>query len=143
VSEHEATGDPDLEAVVAMMPFAAALGVVVDAAGAGEVRGRLAWAPERCTTAGTMHGGALMGLADTLGGLCAFLNLPAGAGTATISSSTVFTRAVRDGEVRAVTRPLHVGRTVMSVQSDLSYGAGRRVAQVTQVQAVLGGNGGR
>ena len=91
----------------------------------------------------SMHGGALMGLADTLGGLCAYLNLPAGAGTATISSSTVFTRALRGGEVRAVTRPLHVGRTVITVQTDLSDEAGRRVAQVTQVQAVLGGDGGR
>ena len=45
--------------------------------------------------------------------------------------------------VRAVTRPLHVGRTVITVQTDLSDGAGRRVAQVTQVQAVLGGDGGR
>ena len=143
VSENEATAAPDLEAAVAQMPFAAALGMVLDAAGAGEVRGRLAWAPERCTTAGTMHGGALMALADSLGGLCAFLNLPAGAGTATISSSTVFTRAVREGEVIAVTRPLHVGRSTIVVQTDVADQAGRRVAQVTQVQAVLGGAGGR
>ena len=143
VSENEGPAAPDLGVAVAQMPFAAALGVVLESAGADEVRGRLAWAPERCTTARTMHGGALMGLADTLGGLCAYLNLPAGAGTATISSSTVFTSALRDGEVRAVTRPLHVGRTVITVQTDLSDGAGRRVAQVTQVQAVLGGDGGR
>ncbi len=102
VSENEGTASPDPAAAVAQMPFAAALGVVLDAAAADEVRGRLAWAPQRCTTAGIMHGGALMGLADTLGGLCAFLNLPPGAGTATISSSTVFTRAVREGEVSAV-----------------------------------------
>jgi len=143
VSENEGTAGPDLEAVVAQVPFAAALGVVLDAAGADEVRGRLAWVPERCTTAGTMHGGALMGLADTLGGLCAFLNLPTGALTATISSSTVFTRAVRDGEVIAVTRPLHVGRSTIVVQTDLADQAGQRVAQVTQVQAVLGGDSGR
>ena len=143
MSENEGTAGPDLEAVVAQVPFAAALGVVLDAAGADEVRGRLAWVPERCTTAGTMHGGALMGLADTLGGLCAFLNLPAGALTATISSSTVFTRAVRDGEVIAVTRPLHVGRSTIVVQTDLADQAGQRVAQVTQVQAVLGGDSGR
>ena len=124
---------------IAQMPFAAALGVVLDAAEADEVRGHLAWAPDRCTTAGIMHGGAVMGLADSLGGLCAFLNLPAGAGTATISSSTVFTRAVRDGEVRAVARPLHVGRSTIVVQTDLADAGGRRVAQVTQVQAVLGG----
>jgi 1,4-dihydroxy-2-naphthoyl-CoA hydrolase len=58
VSENEGTAGPDLEAAVAQMPFAAALGVVLDAARPDEVRGRLAWAPERCTTAGTMHGGA-------------------------------------------------------------------------------------
>jgi 1,4-dihydroxy-2-naphthoyl-CoA hydrolase len=143
VSEDEGMAGHDLAAAVIQMPFAAALGVVLDAAAADEVRGRLAWAPERCTTAGTMHGGALMGLADTLGGLCTFLNLPPGAGTATISSSAVFTRAVREGEVSAVTRPLHVGRTTIVVQTDLSDRAGRRVAQVTQVQAVLGGERGR
>jgi uncharacterized protein (TIGR00369 family) len=143
VSENEGPAGPDLAAAVAEMPFAAALGVELDTAAADEVRGHLAWAPERCTTAGIMHGGALMGLADTLGGLCAFLNLPAGAGTATISSSTVFTRAVREGEVSAVSRPLHVGRTTITVQTDLADRAGRRVAQVTQVQAVLGGQHGR
>ena len=143
MSENEGRAGPDVAALMAQMPFTAALGVVLDAAGAGEVRGRLAWAPERCTTAGIMHGGALMGLADTLGGLCAFLNLPPGAGTATISSSTVFTRAVREGEVSAISRPLHIGRTTIAVQTDLADVAGRRVAQVTQVQAVLGGDRGR
>ena len=128
--------------MLATMPFAVTCGIVLDAASAEEVRGHLPWAPERCTTAGMMHGGAVMGLADSLGGLCAFLNLPAGAGTATISSSTVFTRAVRDGEVRAVARPLHVGRSTIVVQTDLADAGGRRVAQVTQVQAVLGGGSG-
>ena len=143
VSENEGPATADVAAAVTQMPFAAALGVVLDAAAADEVRGRLAWAQERCTTAGIMHGGALMGLADTLGGLCAFLNLPPGAGTATISSSTVFTRAVREGEVSAISRPLHIGRTTIAVQTDLADVAGRRVAQVTQVQAVLGGDRGR
>ena len=143
MSENEGTAGPDPAAAVAQMPFAAALGVVLDAAAADEVRGRLAWAPERCTAAGALHGGAMMGLADSLGGLCAFLNLPAGAGTATISSSTVFTRAVRGGEVTAISRPLHVGRSTIVVQTELADEAGRRVAQVTQVQAVLGGSDGR
>lgn len=142
MSENAGTAVPDPAALVAMMPFAAGLGLVVDAAGEQEVRGHLAWRPDLCTTAGLLHGGALMALADSLGGLCAFLNLPPGAGTATISSSTVFTRGVRDGEVRGVSRPLHVGRTTIVVQTGLSDGAGRQVAQVTQVQAVLGGAGG-
>jgi uncharacterized protein (TIGR00369 family) len=119
------------------MPFAASLGIELDAAAADEVRGRMAWAPERCTAGGVMHGGALMALADSLGGLCAFLNLPDGATTATISSTTSFMRAVRDGEVTGVARPLHAGRSVIVVQTDLLDSNGRRVAQVTQAQAVL------
>jgi uncharacterized protein (TIGR00369 family) len=132
----EARGEP--AELLAMMPFAAGLGIVLDAAAAGEVRGRMAWAPEKCTSGGILHGGVLMALADTLGGICAFLNLPPGALTATTSSATVFIRAVRSGEVTAVTRPLHVGRSVIVVQTDLTDDAGRRVAQVTQTQAVLG-----
>jgi uncharacterized protein (TIGR00369 family) len=131
----------ELDGLVAMMPFAAGLGIVLDAAAPGEVRGRMAWAPERCTSGGILHGGVLMALADSLGGICAFLNLPPGALTATTSSATVFTRSVRSGEVTAVTRPLHVDRTVIVVQTDLSDDAGRRVAQVTQTQAVLAGRG--
>jgi putative phosphoribosyl transferase len=137
----DGTAGAGLQELVDMMPFAAGLGVVLDAAQPDEVRGRLAWAPERCTTGGLLHGGALMALADSLGGICAYLNLPPGARTATTSSATVFTRAVRDGEVIAVARPLHVGRTVIVVQTDLSDQAGRRVAQVTQTQAVLTGTG--
>jgi 1,4-dihydroxy-2-naphthoyl-CoA hydrolase len=123
--------------LLAMMPFATALGIELDAATAAEVRGRMAWAPERCTAGGLLHGGALMALADSLGAICAFLNLPSGATTATISSATSFMRAVRDGEVTGVTRPLHAGRSVIIVQTDLIDGAERRVAQVTAAQAVL------
>jgi 1,4-dihydroxy-2-naphthoyl-CoA hydrolase len=123
--------------LIALMPFAAGLGIELDAATPDEVRGRLAWAPERCTAGGVMHGGALMALADSLGGICAFLNLPAGAQTTTVTSSTTFVRAVREGEVTAVARPLHLGRTVVAVQTDLRDGEDRLVAQVTQTQAVL------
>jgi len=137
----EGAAEDNLASLVAMMPFAAGLGVVLDAAKPDEVRARLAWAPELCTTGGLLHGGALMSLADSLGGVCAFLNLPPGARTATTSSATVFTRAVRAGEVTAIARPLHVGRTVIVVQTDLFDEAGRRVAQVTQTQAVLAGGG--
>jgi 1,4-dihydroxy-2-naphthoyl-CoA hydrolase len=130
-------GTPDPQRLVALMPFAEALGIELDAAGPDEVCGRLAWAPERCTAGGVMHGGALMSLADTLGGICAFLNLPEGAQTSTISSSTSFMRAVREGQVHGVTRPLHTGRTVVVVQTELRDDEGLLVAQVTQSQAVL------
>jgi uncharacterized protein (TIGR00369 family) len=127
--------------VAAVAPFAGLLGLEVSAAEAEEVRGSLAWAAERCTAGGILHGGALMGFADTLGGVCAFLNLPEGATTATVESKTNFFRAVRGGTVTGVARPLHVGRTFIVVQTDLSDDEGRRVAQVTQTQAVLTGGG--
>ncbi len=120
------------------MPFAGAVGVEFVTAEAGEVVGRLNWAPERTTAGGVLHGGALMTLADSVGGACAFLNLPAGAGTSTISSSTVFLGAVREGTVVATSRPLHVGRSTIAVQTELRDGDGRLVAVVTQTQAVLG-----
>ena len=128
-----------LEEFLAMMPFAAALGIELDAASADEVVGRMAWREDLCTSEGVLQGGALMAFADTLGAVCAFLNLPSGAGTATISSSTNMLRAVRDGEVTATARPLHVGRSVIVVQTELLDATAKRVAQVTQAQAVLAG----
>jgi 1,4-dihydroxy-2-naphthoyl-CoA hydrolase len=130
------------DGLVASMPFARQLGIRVTAADPGEVCGELGWAPERCTTGGAMHGGALMGFADSLGAICAFLNLPPGATTTTIESKTNFFRGLTSGEVKGVSRPLHVGRRFIVVQTDLADGQGRRVAQVTQTQAVLAASGG-
>ena len=129
--------DVDPAQLVATMPFAVAVGIEIDAASKDEVRGRLPWSPERCTTAGLMHGGALMTLADSLGAVCAFLNLPEGASTSTISSSTNFFRAVRDGDAHATARPLHVGRTTIAVQTEVRDANGKLVVLVTQTQAVL------
>ncbi|HYY06786.1 MAG TPA: PaaI family thioesterase [Candidatus Limnocylindria bacterium] len=128
---------PDPQALAAAMPFAVAVGAQVTAATAEEVRGRLAWAPERCTSGGVLHGGAIMALADTLGAICAFLNLPPGAGTSTIESKTNFFAAVRSGHIEAVTHPLHVGRRTIVLQTDVRDATGRRVALVVQTQAVL------
>ena len=124
--------------VRAAMPFAGVLGLEILAAEPDEVRARLAWEERLCTAAGMMHGGALMAFADAVGGFCAFLNLPDGAGgTATIESKTNFFRAVRDGHVHARSRPLHRGRTTIVVETDLHDDADKHVARVTQTQAVL------
>jgi 1,4-dihydroxy-2-naphthoyl-CoA hydrolase len=129
----------DLTALRDMMPFAVKLGIDLETATPELVTGRMSWAEDLCTTGGLLHGGALMALADTLGGVCAFLNLPAGAGTATISSSTSMLRAVRQGVVTGEARPLRVGRSVIAVQTSLLDSDQRLVAQVTQAQAVLAG----
>jgi len=131
----------DLGALVALMPFAQQLGVTVDEAGPGRVIARLSWAPHLCTAAGVMHGGVLMALADTAGALVAFLGLPEGATTATITSTTQMFRPVTGGTVRAVSVPLHRGRTTVTAQTSLHDSADRLVAQTTQIQAVRESSG--
>ncbi|AEF36354.1 MULTISPECIES: PaaI family thioesterase [Mycolicibacter] len=123
--------------VVSSMPFASALQIDVTDLTPQQVTATMAWAQERCTTAGILHGGALMAFADTVGAVCAVANLPQGASTSTIESKTNFFRAVRDGTVTATSLPLHVGRTTIVVQTDLTDDNGKLVARVTQTQAVL------
>jgi 1,4-dihydroxy-2-naphthoyl-CoA hydrolase len=122
--------------LVAAMPFAERLGLRLETATKDEVRGSLEWAEELCTAGGVLHGGALMAAADSVGALCAYLNLPEGATTATIESKTNFFRAVRGGSVSLVSTPLHVGRTSIVVQTELRDADERRVALVIQTQAV-------
>ena len=126
----------ELDAMVALMPFAQHLGLTVEEAGPAKVITQLAWAPHLCTTGGIMHGGVLMSLADTAGALVTFLGLPEGATTATITSTSQLFRPVTGGTVRAVAVPLHRGRTTVTAQSSLYDSADRLVAQTTQIQAV-------
>jgi 1,4-dihydroxy-2-naphthoyl-CoA hydrolase len=126
----------DLDALVALLPFAEHLGLLLDEATPDRVVARLPWAPHLCTTGGIMHGGALMSLADTAGALVAFLGLPEGATTATITSTTQMFRPVSGGTVRAVAVPLHRGRTTVTVQTSLYDADQRLVAQTTQIQVV-------
>src|SRR5579862_5009041 len=126
----------DTDALVAMMPFAEHLGLVLDEAGPDRVVARLAWAPHLCTSSGIMHGGVLMSLADTVGALVAFLGLPKGATTATITSTSQMFRPVSGGSVRAVGVPVHSGRTTVTAQTSLYDAQERLVAQTTQIQVV-------
>ena len=128
----------DLDALISSMPFSVANGVRLAAASVDEVVGTLEWGADRCTVGGTLHGGALMTLADSVGAILAYLNLPEGAaGTSTIESKTNLFRAVREGTVTATASVLHAGRTTIVVATDVRDGQGRRVALTTQTQAVL------
>ncbi len=125
-----------MDALVALMPFAAELGIVVEEASAERVVAALPWAPRLCTATGILHGGALMTLADSAGALVAFLGLPDGATTATITSTTQMFRPVSAGTVRALAVPLHRGRSTVTVQTSMHSAEGSLVAQTTQIQAV-------
>jgi 1,4-dihydroxy-2-naphthoyl-CoA hydrolase len=129
----------DQQQLVDVIPFAGVVGVHLLSASPEQVKGRLEWSEERCTAGGVLHGGVLMTMSDTLGALCAFLNLPPGSRTSTIESKTNFFRAVRNGHVEGVSHPLHAGRSTIVVQTDLFDAEGRRVAQTTQTQAVIRG----
>lgn len=120
------------------MPLCATLGVTATRFDRDAVVLHLDWRPELCTTGGLLHGGALMALADSAGGACAYLNLPEGAaGTATISSSTCFLGAVKEGTVTATATALHRGSSTIAVETTVVDASGRQVAKVTQTQAVL------
>jgi uncharacterized protein (TIGR00369 family) len=126
------------ETMRAAMPFVGALEIEGLSAAEGVVVARLAWAAERCTAAGVLHGGALMTLADAAAATCAFLALPTDAtGTTTIESKTNFLRAVRSGWVTATAELVHTGRTTIVVQTDLRDDNGQLVARTLQTQAVL------
>ncbi|RZS44786.1 uncharacterized protein (TIGR00369 family) [Herbihabitans rhizosphaerae] len=120
------------------IPFAKTLGIEAVRTDKAEVRARLALSEPLSTTGGAMNGGAIMALADNTGAVCAWLNLPEGAtGTTTIESKTNFLRAIRQGHATAVSRPLHAGRTVIVVETEILDDDGRLAAKVTQTQAVL------
>jgi uncharacterized protein (TIGR00369 family) len=128
----------DTELIQQLMPLCATLGMRTVRNQPDQVELEMDWQPERCTSNGLLHGGAVMALADSAGGACAFANLPEGAaGTSTIESKTNFLGAVREGAVRAVARPLHVGATTIVVETETRDGNGRLIAKTTQTQMVL------
>ncbi len=87
---------------------------------------------------GVMHGGAVMALADTLGGMTASISLPDGGRTATIESKTNFFAGIpKDDTVRAVCVPLHRGRTTIVLETRITRGDGKLAAIVTQTQIVF------
>ena len=121
-----------------MLPFAALLGVEFVAAAPKRIVAELTVRHELCTRPAVLHGGAIMALADTLGGVGTMLNLPEGAGTTTIESKTNFIAAAPVGtRVTAEATPLHRGRRTMVWQTRITGPEGRLIALVTQTQLVL------
>ena len=121
-----------------LMPLAVTLGIRSDEYTPDRVVLSLEWAPSLCTAGGILHGGVIMTLADSAGGACAYLNLPAdAAGTSTIESKTNFLGAVRKGRVTATATPLHRGGTTFVVETAVRDDDAKLIAKVTQTQLVL------
>lgn len=79
-------------------PFAHTLGIVITHYALDRIEAELKVRPELGNRNGNMHGGAVMSLADDLGGAATIANLPEGATTATIESKTNFFAAIPVGE---------------------------------------------
>ena len=120
-----------------LAPFIVELGIVATVVQPDRVEATAEWKPGRCTAGGTLHGGFLMAFADSVGAMCAGLNLPEGAGTSTIESKTNFLRGCTGGVITGVATPVHVGRRTIVVQTDISRDDGKLVSRTIQTQAVL------
>lgn len=119
------------------MPFSAGLSLRIESGTPQEVVGSADWHPDRCTAGGILHGGYLMALADGVGAICAVQNLPTGSGTSTIESKTNFFRGVAEGTVTITSIPLHVGRSTIVVQTDITRADGKPATRTTQTQAII------
>ena len=122
-----------------MMPLSRLLGLEMVSSEKDRIVAEFRVTESLCTTGRIMHGGAIMSVADTLGGIGAFLNLPEGhKTTTTIESKTNFLRgAPLDSSVSAECLPLHVGRRMSVWQTTLRNEEGKSIAVVTQTQMVL------
>jgi 1,4-dihydroxy-2-naphthoyl-CoA hydrolase len=120
------------------MPFADFLGIRLTHISLERVEAELVVRHELATIPDILHGGAIMALADNLGGVATVANLPKGARTATIESKTNFFAAIPVGETaRAECTPLHRGRTTMVWQTRITRNDGRLCALVIQTQIVI------
>lgn len=86
---------------------------------------------------GNVNGGALMSFADALGACGAVANRPPGYSGGTIESKTNFFAAGLGPVLKAVSIPLHIGRTTSVWQTTIRNPDGTRVAIVTQTQIAI------
>jgi 1,4-dihydroxy-2-naphthoyl-CoA hydrolase len=129
-----------LEKIKAMkLPFAELMGVTFTEAEKDRVVARMLVRPDLCTLHHTIHGGAVMAFADSVGAAATVINLPEDAkGTTTIESKTNFIGGAREGTtVIAIATPVHRGRRTQVWQTRVEIEEGRLVAVVTQTQMVL------
>jgi uncharacterized protein (TIGR00369 family) len=119
-------------------PFAEWLGVRIVSATPDEVVAEIEASEALGNRNGVLHGGAILGFADNLGGTATFLNLKPGETTTTIESKTNFLRSVPIGDrVRATSTAIHKGRRTMVWQTKITRGDGKLVALVTQTQMIM------
>ena len=118
--------------------FPGLMGVRLVSLAPDRVLAEMAVRAELCTAGGTLHGGASMAFADTLGAVGTVLNLGEGQRTTTTDSSTKFIAGARVGStVTGESLALHRGRTTMVWQTSIRNAEGKLCAVVTQTQLIM------
>lgn len=131
---------PDLftAALETQPAFADLLKITVISASADEVIAEMPVTAALLNRNGVLHGGAIMGFADNVGGTAAVINLPQGMATTTIESKTNFLRPIRLGDTAHATAiALHKGRKTGIWQTTIRRGDGKVAAIVTQTQMIM------
>ena len=138
MNAEDTAGAARLHAIAEMQPpFSCLMGTKIVEATRDRVVAELLVREELTNRNGGLHGGAVMAIADNLGGTATFLNMPEGASTTTIESKTNFFAAVGVGDtVRAECTPLHRGRTTMVWQTRIIRSDGKLAAIVIQTQLI-------
>jgi uncharacterized protein (TIGR00369 family) len=129
-----------LEKIQSMkLPFAELKGVSFVEAEKDRVVAKMLVRPDLCTLHHTIHGGAIMAFADSVGAAATVINLPEDAkGTTTLESKTNFIGGAREGTtVTATATPVHRGRRTQVWQTRIETEEGKLVGVVTQTQLVL------
>ena len=118
--------------------FPGTLGMKIVEISTDRVLGELTVTAGLCTSGETLHGGAYMAFADTLGALGTVVNMPQGARTTTLESKTNFMGSAPLGtKVIGESTPLHRGRTTQVWTTRISNEKGKLLAVVTQTQMIL------
>jgi uncharacterized protein (TIGR00369 family) len=119
-------------------PFADFMGMKVTHVSPERVTAEMLVTEQLSNRNGVLHGGALMALADNLGGTAAVANLQPGQITTTIESKTNFFAGIAVGDTaHAECTPLHRGRSTTVWQTRVTRGDGKLAALVTQTQLVM------
>ena len=119
-------------------PFAGFMGMKVTLVSPERVTAEMVVTEQLSNRNGVLHGGAVMALADNLGGTATIANLSDGMSTATLESKTNFFAGIPIGNTaRAECTPLHRGRSTMVWQTRITRGDGRLCALVIQTQIVI------
>ena len=119
-------------------PFSNLIGIRFVSATTEKLVAEMKVRADLCTTRDTVHGGAIMAFADTLGACATVVNLQKGLFTTTLESKTnFFAPAPVNSILTGTSEPLHKGKRTMVWQTRITSDSGRLIAVVTQTQMVL------